>query len=162
MLVVSMSAVLVSSAPTPNPQAASNPTQAGLPERTGQVIVVNNATEMRFKNGAQVPEYLTFPVNPSVYKSHNTSSSTRSRRDVTPACPITWHLDYNANRYGYPYIWYGQCNGSGTTCTKSGVPSCTSHNINAVFYYFIGYTPEGYPVYQEATEQITVDCSCSA
>ncbi|XP_065070267.1 uncharacterized protein LOC135695197 [Rhopilema esculentum] len=143
----------------------------------GEKFFVSGVEDLVKLGNGTVPEALLTDLTPPEYYkstgvnehdalSHlyktSTSANGRQRRSVSSSCPITWTVNFEANRWP-SRIQRGICNGQGTTCLSSdGKRACEEYYSEVQVYRYLGQTSSGQQVWRVETQKIPVLCSCSA
>lgn len=161
--------------------AASFPMQVpdlNLKFEVGKKFYVSSVAELREIVNATVPEALTSGATPPDYfKEKGVPSDSdmlsnivmtkdsrlrRKVRSVTPSCPVSWVVNFEANRLP-ARIQKAVCNGQGTTCLSSdGRPACEEIIYEYMVVRFHGLTSTGMQVWRYERQNVPVACTCSS
>ena len=144
----------------------------------GKKFYVSSVAELREIVNSTVPEALTSGATPPEYFREQgvTSDSDilsnivmtrnsrlrRKVRSVTPSCPVSWVVNFEANRQP-ARIQKAVCNGQGTTClSNDGRPACEEIIFQYMVVRFYGLTSTGVQVWRYEKQDVPVACTCSA
>ena len=143
----------------------------------GKKFYVSSVAELREIVNSTVPEALTSGTTPPEYfKEKGVTSNSdmlsnivmtrnsrprRRARSITPSCPKSLVVDFEANRKP-EIILKAECNGQGTTCLSSdGRPACEEVVFEYMVVRFHGLTSSGMQVWRYEKQDIPVACTCS-